>query len=196
MLVNVDSSEVLIVSLFALALVSGIGILLVKSRSLRQQRLKTEARMIKATIIDYFGRSGVDVSVGCVALEGTRRYTVFIESEPMKRFRLSHIIEATLVEYIMQTCRLELDKIYWRFPIKEEVLRPVVPDEASQSEDHVDDTDIQKRLIHEDKPEEPVDDYINEGLLLNQHLKNMHVTELPWEKFEEVTAHEAEKKAP
>ncbi len=194
--VNVDSTEVLIASLFMLALVSGLGFLFVKSSSRRQHRTKAEARMIKATIIDYFGRSGVDVSVGCVSLEGTRRYTVFIESEPMKRFRLSHIIESTLAEYIMQTCRLELDKIYWRFPIKEEVLRPVVPEEAPQNQGHADDADDQKRLRHEDKAEEPVDDYISEGLLLNQHLKNMHVTELPWEKFEEVKAGEAGKKTP
>ena len=194
--VNVDSTEVLIAGLFVLALLSGLAYLFVKLRRRRPQRTKTEARMIKATIIDYFGRSGVNVSVGCVALEGTRRYTVFIESEPMKRFRLSHIIEATLAEYIMQTCKLELDKIYWRFPIKEESLRPAVPEEAPQHPDLAEEFSVQKKLTHEDKPEEPVDDYINEGLTLLRHLQHMQVTELPWEKFEEVTAHEAEKKMP
>lgn len=190
--VTVDLIEVLAIILVALVLVFGLGYLFANARRRRPTRMRGEARMISATIIDYFRRSGVDVNVGCITLDGSPRYTAFIESEPMKRFRLSHIVEATLIEYVMQTCKLELDKVYWRFPIREEALHQAgtseLPRTAAQAG-----AATHPEATAEGRAEEPVDDYINEGLIQYQHLPQVEATELSWEKFQEVAAMEAKK---
>jgi hypothetical protein len=145
----------------------------------RMQREKHEIVMVSATIIDYFRRSGVEVDVGSVRQHGNKRFTVFIESEPMKRFRLSHIIEATLREHVQRSCGLELDKVYWRFPIKNAVQNMTAAEDASKPSN----------------PAADADDYINEGLVHYKHLPQVEVTELSWEKFEEVNTIASEKKA-
>ena len=166
----------------------------------RIRRGKRHIAAVSATIIDYFRRSGVDVSVGSVSLSGDKRFTAFIESEPMKRFReaghgraprlhtnfrLSHqgvalnTGEATLREHVLRFCGLELDKVYWRFPIKETARNPAVTEDA----------------LKPGKRPEDTDEYINEGLVHYKHLPKVEVTELSWENFEEVNTIASEKKA-
>src|SRR5207302_1504855 len=102
---------------------------------------------------------------------------VFIESQPMKRFRLSHIIEATVRDHVKKTCGLEVEKIYWRFPIMQAT------------------PDAEKDKSHEGKQEK--DEYINEGLVNYRHLPKMEATETAWETFEEITQKlEAQETAP
>lgn len=138
----------------------------------RARRAKQQQILIRATILDYFRRSGVEVKANCVSIRRDKRYTAFVESEPMKRFRLSHIIEMTLREHISKTCGLELEKIYWRFPIKE--------------------ADRGTNTASDKKSAE--DDYINEGLVhYNKDLPKADVSEIPWETFEEVTTSEMQK---
>ncbi|RJG04105.1 hypothetical protein D3878_23025 [Noviherbaspirillum sedimenti] len=136
---------------------------IIQRKASRRQR---QAALVNVTIRDYFRHSGVDVAVASVTLGKDRRFTAFIESEPMKRFRLSHIIETTLREHVAKTCKLELDKIYWRFPIKE-----ITPAKAGT----------------EDQPAKDSDEYINEGLVPYRHLPKVDVHEISWEKFEEFT---------
>ncbi len=90
--------------------------------------------------------------------------TVFIESEPMKQMRLSHIIETSLRDLVHNLHRIELDKIYWRFPIKNRSAAGAAP--------------RQKKL--ED------DNYITEGLS-QRHLPKADVEDASWEHFEQVS---------
>ena len=226
------------------------------------QRMQ-EAQVAEA-IREYFLHSGVEVKVSCTRLADSPRYTALIESEPMKRFRLSHIIESTLAEHVRRTCQLELEKIYWRFPVKAALLQGLVAAEAQldaadsennesgsvQKEDAVvtpiaktvaaPKTMQTKKSNEAGKPAlraaaplastsasisssttalistslaasktaskttksapnpapnpalpsapEPVDDYINEGLVYYKHLPKLEATELSWEKFQEAAA--------
>lgn len=163
-----------------------IGILAhVGSTRTRARRARRDAAAIRNTIIEYFRRSGVEVSADATSFDGSRRYTAIVESEPMKRFRLSHIIEMTLREHVRKSCGLELEKIYWRFPIKEATQAVTVPrDGEAAVPDGAD----------EQKPEAPADDYINEGLESYRHIPKPEVTELPWETFEQMATLSREKK--
>ena len=135
----------------------------------KEKHEKRNTKAISVALVDYFRRTGVEVTVDCVS-SSSNRYTAFIESEPMKRFRLSHIIEMTLREQVAKNCGLELDKVYWRFPIKQVTQNPEATKEKNA------------------KSAEGVDDYINEGLVNYRDLPKVEVTEIPWEKFEEAAA--------
>jgi hypothetical protein len=157
------SSQIDAICLIFLLLVAAniIGVLgYVVRIALRTRRDRRNTAAIAKTIGDYFRKSGVGVTVDCMRVPRCRHFTVAIESEPMKRFRLSHIIESTLREHVRKTCALEVEKVYWRFPIKD------------AAQDNV--------------PVHNSDEYINEGLENYRHIPKPEVTELPWEHFEKM----------
>ena len=119
---------------------------------------------VAAAIRDYFRKSGVAVSASATRLDGSTHYTAMVESEPMKRFRLSHLVEKSLVEHVRKACDLELEKVYWRFPI-------------SSTPQPVDNKDA----------------YINEGLMNLNDLSNYEVVDSSIEMFTEASR-EAPKK--
>ena len=151
-------------------------VFVLKQRSRREvQNIATVNRLI----VEYFRKTGVEVSVGCIRLLGDQRFTALIESEPMKRFRLSHIIEMTLRDHVQKSCGFDLEKIFWRFPIKEATRDASVAAQATGT-----------------KPAEGSDEYINEGLVHYKDLPKVEVTEISWDKFEEAATIESDKKPP
>lgn len=156
-------------ALFFLLAAGGLGLIAYAvTGKLRQRRNRRNIDAITAAALDYFRKSGVGVAIACISPQQNNRYTAVIESEPMKRFRLSHIIETTLRDHVRKTCGLELEKVYWRFPIREEIR------EAAAS-------------AQDGRPDAVPDEYINEGLEHYKDIPKMEVTELPWEQFEQVT---------
>jgi hypothetical protein len=153
---------------------AGILVVLIGFAWSKHKASSNKRKLAQATkaMIEYFRKTGVEVSVGCVNLHDNNRLTAFVESEPMKQFRLSHIIEIALSDHVQKTCGLELDKVYWRFPIKV-AAREAAPASGSQ--------------VAATKKIEGADDYINEGLVNYKDLPKFEATEIPWEKFEEVT---------
>jgi hypothetical protein len=96
-----------------------VYVLILKQRARRREQ---NTRKIRKVIATYFGVTGVKVAARCINLPDSKNFTVFIESEPMKRFRMSHLVEATLRDHVRTACDLELDRIYWRFIVKEEMV--------------------------------------------------------------------------
>jgi hypothetical protein len=141
-------------------------------------RGKRQIVLVSMVLVEYFRKTGVEVSVACVKLGTSDRFTAFVESEPMKQFRLSHIIELALRDHVQKTCGLELDKIFWRFPIKV-AAREAAPASADGANGPAP-TGPSKKI-------EGADDYINEGLVHYKDLPKSEATEIPWEKFEEAT---------
>jgi len=169
-------ADIVTLTLIGVLAVIVVGILVyaavLKQKARRRQR---DSAAIRSAIVDYFRRSGVGVSVECARVNEGAAFTAMIESEPMKRFRLSHIIEMTVREHVRKSCGLELDKIYWRFPIKE-AAKADSPQAAAQAAEAA----VQK------KADDPLsDDYINEGLEHYRHIPKPEVEELPWESFEQ-----------
>lgn len=173
---NVDAVTLTLIAVLA-ALIIGI-LAYISAAKAKARRAQRHATLIRNTIIDYFRRSGVAVSADAACFDGSGRYTAIVESEPMKRFRLSHIIEMTLREHVRKSCGLELEKIYWRFPIKE----------ASQTVAVPRDGEAKPNGAEEQKPDEHTDEYINEGLENYRHIPKPEVTELSWETFEQMAS--------
>jgi hypothetical protein len=162
-------------------LVAGILVFTVRSR-LRTRRRQRDTIVIRATIIDYFRRSGVEVAADCTGFRENGAFIAIIESEPMKRFRLSHIIEMTVRDHVYKACGLKLEKIYWRFPIKDAA--QAGSGAASSAAGAANDAEADGAG---DPSKELSDDYINEGLEHYRHIPKPEVEELPWESFEQVT---------
>lgn len=182
MTLNADAVTLTLLAVLAALIVGIVGYAIAAKGKARKRALSTAA--IRATIVEYFRRSGVTVSADCI-LTDDGRYTVLVESEPMKRFRLSHIIEMTLREHVRKASGVELDKIYWRFPVKEAIQAAAAPGEAAQAAPEA-------APDKAGKPAELSDEYINEGLEHYRHIPKPEVDELPWEAFEEVTAQKKE----
>ena len=180
---NVDAVTLTLLAVLA-ALIIGI-LAYVSAAKAKARRARRHATLIRNTLIDYFRRSGVEVSADAASFDGSGRYIAVVESEPMKRFRLSHIIEMTLREHVRKSCGLELEKIYWRFPIKEATQAVTVPRSGDTKPESG---------AEEQKQEEPSDDYINEGLENYRHIPKPEVTELPWETFEQMATMHRENK--
>jgi hypothetical protein len=125
--------------------------------------------LLNAAIRDYFRHGGVEVEVASTRLGKEGSFIAFVESEPMKRFRLSHIIEIALREHLAKTCKINLAKIYWRFPLKEMAASVAAAETGKQSG-------------------KDADTYINEGLVHYRDLPKGDVQEISWEKFEESAA--------
>ena len=172
------NADVVMLVLFALVALNVIGVvayaLAVKLKTRRKAR---NIQAIRAVILDYFRRSGVEVSVSCTDL-GQGKYTAMVESEPMKRFRLSHIIEMTLREHVRRSVSVDLDKIYWRFPVKQAQAQAMAAQAAAEAQGAPASAGA--------KPDTESDDYINEGLEHYRHIPKPEVEELPWEQFEKV----------
>lgn len=179
-------ADAVTLTLIVLLLALVIGILAaVASTKSKARRAARDINAINATIIDYFRRSGVAVSCNSTRLAGAKAFIAVVESEPMKRFRLSHIIEMTLRDHVRKSCGLQLEKIYWRFPIKDaaqagqavSVQAGVKP--ASEA-----------ATAAAAKIDETSDEYINEGLENYRHIPKPEVTELDWETFEQMSTQE------
>jgi len=84
----------------------------------RKRALRRNATVVANAITDYFRDSGAEVAVECIGRPGARHFVALISSKPTKRFRHSNIVEIVLATHVRKTCGLELEKVYWCFPIK------------------------------------------------------------------------------
>jgi hypothetical protein len=149
------SSPILYISstFFAVILAALAGLAVVW---LRMRRARARADAMQKAIAQYFKKLGVTVAVECKP-SGKDGHVAFIESEPMKQLRLSHIIETSMRDQLYNLHRMNLHKVYWRFPIKEQ------PDAG---------------LVKKD-------DYITEGLAHTRYLPKVEALETTWESFED-----------
>lgn len=111
--VTVDSIATYVVALDILILLSYI--LYWYQRNRRKDR---SFAVVVDFITGYFSNCGADVQVTCFKPQGDIRIIALIETEPLKRFRCSNIIEGNLIKHIFKKTGYMVDKIYWRFPVQ------------------------------------------------------------------------------
>jgi len=109
---TVNSIALYLVVADVLALLSYILYLFHKKRVLEKA-----VNDITDFISDYFTHTGAEVNVTCFKLDGERRFVIMIESQPLKRFRFSNILETNLISHIYKKTGNIVEKIYWRFPV-------------------------------------------------------------------------------
>lgn len=111
--VSLDSFSLYIVAADVLILLAYILYLFQKKRNLEKS-----IKSITEFISEYFMNTGTKVEVTCFKLEGHKRFVTLIESEPLKRFRYSNILESNLIAHTLKVTGNVVEKIYWRFPVQ------------------------------------------------------------------------------
>lgn len=135
----------------------------------RQRKAGADAHRISMAVAEYFSRSGVQVSAQCQPVQG--RFLVLVESEPLKRFRYSHIVEASLISHVEKALGLHVERVFWRFPL---------PVGASSARDAAE---------TQAAPRE--DAYLAEGIREAKTNPDYHVAEDSWDQFEKARQNEA-----
>ena len=87
----------------------------------KKRTLEKNVNAITQFVLDYFMSSGTEVKVKCFQVPGNKRFITLIESEPMKRFRYSNVLESSLIGHIHRVTGTTVEKIYWRFPIQNSI---------------------------------------------------------------------------
>lgn len=123
---SLDSLSLYIVGFDVLALLAYILYLFHKKRNL-EKSIKSIADFIS----DYFINTGTEVQVACYKIADDKRFVVLIQSEPLKRFRYSNILESNLIAHTFKITGKIVEKIYWRFPVQ--IQKDAIEDEAGNN---------------------------------------------------------------
>lgn len=130
----------------------------------KKRALEKSIKDITEFITEYFTNAGAEVKVTCFKLEGDRRFVALIESQPLKRFRFSNVLENNLVSHILDITGNNVDKIYWRFPIQLNKHEMSVRQDSSLDDDN--------------------DAYFAGGIVSAKDSTEYDVSEASWEDYE------------
>jgi hypothetical protein len=133
--------------------------------------VKRNTDLIAKTIVDYFRENGNDVRVECISRARGRRFVALISSKPSKRFRNSHIVELGLTAHVRKVRGLDLEKVYWCFPVK-------TKQDLGQVDAASDGVTVSASAR--------ADVYFDEEATLQRKLPGYRVKELPLEQFDEL----------
>lgn len=154
--ISLDSLAVYIVAADILILLSYVLYILNKKRMLEKS-----IRHITEFVEEYFLNTGAKVQVTCFKLNGNKRFIVLIQSQALKRFRCSNILESNLIAHIYEITGNTVDKIYWRFPV------------------------VLNKDTVEEPGEEPDDLYFSDVRATTETANKYNVSEVPWDQFDD-----------
>lgn len=156
--ISLDSLAVYIVAADVFILLTYILYILNKKR-----KIDKSVKSITEFIQEYFDNSGADAQVTCLKLEGNKRFVALIQSQPLKRFRFSNVLESNLIAHISAETGNTVEKIYWRFPVK-----------------------LNKDLltVAENDSLEGDDTYFSDGFALSEDANEYKVSEVSWDQYE------------
>lgn len=162
MTISLDSLSLYIVAIDVLALLSYVLYIYHNKR-----RLEKSIREITDFITDYFLHTGAEVRVTCFKVDGNRRYVTLIESQPLKRFRYSNVLESNLIGHVFKVTGNIVEKIYWRFPVQ-----------LNQN------TMAAQQMAVEENANTENDLYFSEVHKMTESNAEYNVNEVSWDEFE------------
>lgn len=162
----------------SLLLIVGLSVAIIYliMRRVRAHRLELTKDRIVGVVAAYFTETNVAVRAEAIALPVEGHFILIADTEPIKRFRYSHIVEMVLIEKVKQATGQTVDSVYWRFPL------PVHDEEAVKTP---------KNIMIPPWHAPMVDAYLEYGLKLLRAPEGMEVHKDTWAHFQEVV-HERE----
>ena len=92
-------------------------VLVIKYRKRVQEQTMA---LVRKQILAFFGAAGMQVEVTCFTSDMSRKFTVCIDSQPVKKFKFSNLVEMVLIRYIARTIGVAIERVYWRFSLPTE----------------------------------------------------------------------------
>ncbi|MGA7178444.1 MAG: hypothetical protein WBX11_02495 [Thiobacillaceae bacterium] len=111
----------LIASVITLGIFSYVGML-----KLRAHRLDQVRDPIVGVVAAYFAKTSVAVKSEAIPLPTLNHFIIIVDTEPIKRFRYSHIVEMVLIEKVKEATSKTVDRGYWRFPLPTLSAGPII----------------------------------------------------------------------
>lgn len=169
--INFDLTMLLLVGVNVLCIFVYVGML-----KLRAYRLEQARERIVEEVAAYFARIGVAAKAEAIKLPAAGHFIIIADTEPLKRFRHSHIVEMMLIGQIKNATGHTVDKVFWRFPLPaREGAAVEVPEDATVP-----------------PPRAPeVDEYLEQGLTRLSAPDGLEVHEDSWAHYQEAL-HERE----
>lgn len=103
-----------------------VYVLILKYRRHKRNRNMALAR---SQILAFFGTAGLQVEVTCFPSDNNQKFTVCIDSQPVRKFKFSNLVETVLIRYLSRTTNIPVERIYWRFSMptenESEMLSPI-----------------------------------------------------------------------
>ena len=155
--ISLDSLALYIVAADILILLTYILYIFEKKR-----RIEQAINKINIFITDYFMHTGAEVIVTSFKVSGDKRFVTMIESQPLKRFRYSNVLESNIISHIYKITSCTVEKIFWRFPVH------------GQTSENTGDEAIQKNE----------DTYFSDIKTLSNKDGEYKVSEVSWDEFE------------
>ncbi|MDD2834336.1 MAG: hypothetical protein PHD12_10025 [Methylotenera sp.] len=132
----------------------------------KKRKIALSIAEITMFIQDYFQHTGAQVDVICFKLDSDKHFVTLIESEPLKRFRYSNILESNLIAHIQKKTGNTVEKIYWRFPVQVHELAALAKGKGPN-----------------DVETEAEDDYFVDVKVVEDHSHDYNVSEATWDDF-------------
>jgi hypothetical protein len=86
----------------------------------RKRKIARDVALVRSQILAFFGAAGMQVEVSCYTADNTRKLTVCIDSQPVRKFKFSNLVEMVLIRYLSRTTSVPVERIYWRFSMPTE----------------------------------------------------------------------------
>jgi hypothetical protein len=129
----------------------------------QKRLLENSIKKITEFIEEYFMNTGAGVQVTCFKLAGYKHFVVLIQSQPLKQFRCSNVLENNLIAHLFDVTGNTVEKVYWRFPI-------MLGKELK--------TTTEKNSMESD------DSYFSDGYAISEAAKEYDVSEVSWDQYE------------
>lgn len=169
--ITFDLTMLLLVGVNVFGIIAYVGML-----KLRAHRLVRAKERIVEAVAAYFAKTGVAVRAEVIALPEPGHFIIIADTEPLKRFRHSHIVEMVLIEQVKKATGYTVDRAFWRFPL------PAREGAAVEAPE--------KAMIPL-PPGPEVDAYLAQGLARLRAPEGLEVHEDSWAHFQEAV-HERE----
>ena len=83
---------------------------------LRDKRREQREDAVAKAAQTYLARFEIRARIVAVTLPD-QRIALMVETPPHKKLRFSHIIEQPIKQFVLQQTQVEVDRLFWRFPM-------------------------------------------------------------------------------
>lgn len=101
-------------------------VLFIKYQARKRAR---DMALVRNQVLAFFAAAELQVEVTCFSAADTRKFTVCIDSQRLRKFKFSNFVEMVVIRYLARTTNVPVERIYWRFSMptenENEMLSPI-----------------------------------------------------------------------